>query len=98
MYNRINKNGVDLNKLIASSNKFKNEYDELLKSKGLKPETRSNKEIRIESIRNQIENNQSSINYYRNSTDYSRWRYNKQQETRLMKKNDRLRKELEKLL
>lgn len=97
MYNGVRKDSVDLSKVIDASNKYLNEYNELLKKKGIKPETRTNKELRLDSIKRQIENNEASIKHYNESKDYSLWRYNRQQMNRLMKKNEKLRKELEKL-
>ena len=97
MYNGVRKDSVDLNKVIDASNKYLNEYNELLKKKGIKPEIRTNKELRLDSIKRQIERNEASIKSYNESKDYSLWRYNRQQMNRLMKKNEKLRKELDKL-
>lgn len=90
MYNGVREGSVDLNKLIKASDDFLGEYNELLKSKGIAPDTRTNLQRRKDNITEKIESTQKRLESWNNGGGYGSWRSQ-------AREREKMAKELEKL-
>lgn len=98
MYNGVRKNSVDLNKVIESSNAYMEEYNALLRKKGISVDTRSINERRLDDINSQIEMAKASYKYHNENQDYTRWRYHRNEARKAYNKEIKLTNQKEKLI
>ena len=90
MYNGVREDSVDLNKLIKASDDYLVEYNGLLKSKGIAPDTRTNLQRRKDNIAERIETTKQRIENWNNGGAYGSWRQQAREKTRMYKELEKL--------